>query len=210
MHGLSTRDATYAVQNGHIHLPNTSNSASTPDAPPAQVSSPNAIPFQRDAPPHTALSFEAIRSEVHTVQITDTAWSTTPEESNNEDDSDSQLYKLSEVLAIEKAEQLKQDSRPPKPQNSTPPPPPVPTSLILPPTEPPVSSAQTAPQYRFPFNAEDRQHTTKHCNLEDKPDGHVDITAISAPPPTPQCTIRFSAQHLRSHLLVEVQVRPSQ
>ena len=40
-------------------------SACTPDIPPSEVSSSHTIPFQHDAPPHAALSFKALWTDIH-------------------------------------------------------------------------------------------------------------------------------------------------
>src|SRR5258708_7935160 len=139
------------IKNSHIHLPNgqpvpndssgcglkygidtwlaaniapISNTSTVPAHPS------NTIPFQCDAPPHIALHFEAIRSEVHMAEITDTTDSADPPSGNSTDNAASELYNLHEVLATE---WRKCDARLPKPQNPplSQPPPPITTTAPI-------------------------------------------------------------------------------
>ena len=174
-----------AVKNGRLHLSNgqpipndgsghglkhgidtwlAANPVPPSDAHPTQVPSASIIPFQRDPPPHAALSFEAIRSEVHMAQITNTADPKTPE-GNNQDDLDSEAYDLFEVLATERAERRKRDLKPQKSHDTPSSSPPVPTSSVPAPPQPPTSSARPPPQYRYQSNAEDQTLTTQLFNL---------------------------------------------
>jgi len=123
----------------------------------------NTIPFQCDAPPHIALHFEAIRSEVHMAKITNTTDSADPPSGNSTDDAASELYNLHEVLAME---QRKCDARLPKPQNPPPsqPAPPITTSAPIPSTQPATNTTCPAPQYCYQSNAEDQQLTTQLFN----------------------------------------------
>ena len=119
------------VKDAHIHLPNsqfipndrsgcslkhainawlTANSAPAPDI--AALTQPAApTPFHHNSPPHATLSFEAVWSEVHMMQITDTA----PENLPNNEIEGGELYNLFKVLTMEKVEQKKCDSQPPRP-----------------------------------------------------------------------------------------------
>jgi hypothetical protein len=119
------------VKNGRIHLLNgqpipndgsdrglkhgidtwlAANVAPTPEASSVPVKTSHPIPFQRDAPPHTTLSFEAIWSEVHMAQITETTDPIDPSGDNGIEDEDSELYNLFEVLATERSERKKRDT----------------------------------------------------------------------------------------------------
>ena len=173
------------VKNGRLHLSNgqpipndgsgrglkhgidtwlAANPAPSSDTHPTQVPSANIIPFQRDPPPHAALSFEAIRSEVHMAQITGTADSNTPK-GDHQEDLDSEAYDLFEVLATERAERRKRDSKPQKSHITSSSSPPAPTSSAPTPPQPPTNSAQPPPQYRYQSNAEDQTLTTQLFNL---------------------------------------------
>ena len=176
MEYVNTGQAT--VQNSCIHLPNgqpipndgsgrglkhgidtwlSANSA-TPEATTAPTQSSKPIPFQCDIPPHATLSFEAIRSEVHMAQISNT---TDIEDPTSKDNSDGELYDLFEVLATEKADRRKRDTR--KAQD-IPPPQPTSTSSAPAPTQP-VATTRNVPQYKYQSNAEDQQLTTQLFNL---------------------------------------------
>src|SRR5258707_12349959 len=94
------------------------NAAPTSDPTSATIQPTMPIPFQRDAPPHTALSFDAIQSEVHIAQITDTAG---PEDAPNDsslDDEDAEVYNLYEVLATERSDRKKHGTRPLRAQDT--------------------------------------------------------------------------------------------
>ena len=192
------------VKNGRIHLPNgqpipndgsgrglkhgidtwlAANLAPTPEASSAPVQLSNPIPFQCNAPPHhphATLSFEAIRSEVHMAQITDTA--DTADNSTDEDDSD--LYNLFEVLAAERSDRKKRDTRSSKPQD-TPPSQPAMSSAPATPAQSSTSTTRPTPQYRYQSNAEDLKLTSQLFNwlLEGKLGQAtlVHILAASAP-----------------------------
>ncbi len=173
------------IQNSRVHLPNgqpilndgsgrglkhgidtwlaaNSTPASDPTSTTIQPTMP--IPFQHDAPPHTALSFEAIQSEVHMAQITDTAG---PEDAPNDsslDDEDAELYNLYEVLATERSDRKKRDTRPPRAQDTASS---LKPAMITPPAapaQPPANATRSAPQYHYQSNAKDQKLTGELFN----------------------------------------------
>jgi hypothetical protein len=131
------------IQEGRLYLPNgqfipndrsnrglkhgidtwyMANTTPTPDAFPPPSKPPMPTTFQREAPPHVSLSFEAIHSEVHMAQITDTAETEMPEDLIDDNNIGSEIFDLFEVLATE---QQKNGS---KPQDAPPPTAPPPTA----------------------------------------------------------------------------------
>jgi hypothetical protein len=96
--------------------------------------------FQQEALPHASLSFEAIHSEVHMAQITDTAETEMPEDLIDDDNIGSELFDLFEVLATE---QRKHGSKPQDAPPTTTPPPTAPTYAA--PPHPAVNATSPRP-----------------------------------------------------------------
>jgi hypothetical protein len=106
---------------------------------------------QREAPPQQALSFEAIRSEVHMAEITDITDTEAQEDLIKDEDQDlSQgLFDIYEVLATEK--RRRGDAYPARPKDA---PASVPASANA--ASAPANTARPVPQYRYQSNAEDQ------------------------------------------------------
>ena len=162
------------VKDSHIHLPNgqlipnngsghglkhaidawlTANSAPTSDIS-ALIQPSVPTPFHHDPPPHTALSFKAVQSEVHMAQITDTAPEDPPDD--NAKNKESELYDLFEVLTTERTDWKKCNTQLPQPQ-TMPPPPQLPVKIST--TAPPLNTLQL--QFCYQSNAEDQKLTSQ-------------------------------------------------
>jgi hypothetical protein len=148
------------------------NSTLAPDTLPPVANPTAPVTFrtvQRDAPPHQALSFEAIHSEVHMAEITDATDDEAQDELIEDEDLGIELFELYEVLATEKRKG--NNAHHSRPKNAPAPAvapaaastAPVPANAM--PSHPAFNAANStawpAHQYQYQLNAEDHKLTSE-------------------------------------------------
>lgn len=164
------------LKNNHIYFPNgqpipnnrsnhglnqtidtwlTNNLATGPEALMPLTQPPIPMPFQHNQLLHASLSFEAVPTEVHMAQVTDTTKDDKPASQLDK------LYDVCKVLANEKKKYRFKSHDPPTQSTATSTIPPS-----LPPAMPKPASSYpcTTPQFCYQSNTEDQQLTSQLLN----------------------------------------------